>query len=926
MQVERFGPLRDLDTGAAPLPGLVAVYGPNEAGKSSLFTALRSLLHGFYPASRDGHPMAPWDGTDAEVRGEVEAADGTRARIHRRLLSTPWGRLHLDGSSEDLRNESLPWTRHLSRQLYEEMFTVTLPQLTALQTQKGWAEVRDRLVTGMGGLDLASPGQVAEALEREAHGLWRPSRRGTPRDRELEKEERKLHKRLSQARERDEDLRKAARRLEALEVELAELDEERRNLARIRTFLPVARRLRRLDELRRTAGNVEALNDVPPDPVARLEELRSHVDKARRQREAASEDLKALEEKCPAESPQVRALLERKERAVELISASPVVEERATRLPKLRERLKGLDEEVEARSQEIFRDGGPPPEDALRQVDLPELRSQVTAWKELESRKVQVDELFAAETSRSEGPEPSLRPPIGVWVAGSLALVLLAGGGLPAVRTEVASLPGWSLLLLALGTLSGVACWLGWRGWAEERRDWARSQREREEARHRLEHRLRELENEGEEVQARMTALLKDLPVRSRPQGPDDHLPRELERLRDLLTEGRRIREEVEELEAQDARLDAALSDLLRRIPGLEPGRGAVETLAVLRERLQRSEEEDAQRGELLREMEAVRQQEERAAGEEKRAEEALDDFVNRLTELTGLEPPEEAAREAARRQEARSNARRIEGELKEEFGELEEIRSEVERALEETKRREGGQGAGTPSSRSWEDALTMELERLDRRRDELDSERADLNATLRPVQDEETVDVLQGALEAIREERGRVRKERDRLWLLARIVRVAERRFREANQPELLRRAARHLARFTQGRYRRLILGNEEDGDLLLLQAPHLPGTLPAEEPISAGTREQVYMALRLAVAELLEGEGETLPLILDEVFVNWDPERRRQGIQVLSALSGERQIFLFTCHPRIAEEVVEKGGARIDLNPAPIPHKNGE
>ena len=43
LRVDRFGRLKDLDTGPEPLPGLVAVLGPNEAGKSTLFHLLRGL-------------------------------------------------------------------------------------------------------------------------------------------------------------------------------------------------------------------------------------------------------------------------------------------------------------------------------------------------------------------------------------------------------------------------------------------------------------------------------------------------------------------------------------------------------------------------------------------------------------------------------------------------------------------------------------------------------------------------------------------------------------------------------------------------------------------------------------------------------------------------------------------------------------------
>jgi DNA repair exonuclease SbcCD ATPase subunit len=72
----------------------------------------------------------------------------------------------------------------------------------------------------------------------------------------------------------------------------------------------------------------------------------------------------------------------------------------------------------------------------------------------------------------------------------------------------------------------------------------------------------------------------------------------------------------------------------------------------------------------------------------------------------------------------------------------------------------------------------------------------------------------------------------------------------------------------------------------------------------ISRGAREQLFIALRLALASEFARHGSVLPLILDDVLVNFDTKRAAAAIQVLrdvaSAGTG-RQIFLFTCHEHI-------------------------
>lgn len=65
----------------------------------------------------------------------------------------------------------------------------------------------------------------------------------------------------------------------------------------------------------------------------------------------------------------------------------------------------------------------------------------------------------------------------------------------------------------------------------------------------------------------------------------------------------------------------------------------------------------------------------------------------------------------------------------------------------------------------------------------------------------------------------------------------------------------------------------------------------------LSAGTRDQLYLALRLAVCEVLRGDGEPVPLILDDPFVTFDDKRAARALALLRRLAAERQIIVLTC-----------------------------
>ena len=78
----------------------------------------------------------------------------------------------------------------------------------------------------------------------------------------------------------------------------------------------------------------------------------------------------------------------------------------------------------------------------------------------------------------------------------------------------------------------------------------------------------------------------------------------------------------------------------------------------------------------------------------------------------------------------------------------------------------------------------------------------------------------------------------------------------------------------------------------------------------LSSGTIDQAYLALRLAVAGLLD--GPKLPLFLDDVFLQYDDTRTKMGLKFLADYASEgsvSQIILFTCHKNISALTEQEG-----------------
>ena len=107
---------------------------------------------------------------------------------------------------------------------------------------------------------------------------------------------------------------------------------------------------------------------------------------------------------------------------------------------------------------------------------------------------------------------------------------------------------------------------------------------------------------------------------------------------------------------------------------------------------------------------------------------------------------------------------------------------------------------------------------------------------------------------------------------------------------PRLCTLAGEHLCRLTDGKYETLILNERYE-----IQVQTKDGTYPLSS-FSAGTKDAVYFAFRLAVGSLLSDTA--LPMVLDDPFVNLDPARKAAAETLLQKAAEDRQILYFSCH----------------------------
>jgi chromosome segregation protein len=148
----------------------------------------------------------------------------------------------------------------------------------------------------------------------------------------------------------------------------------------------------------------------------------------------------------------------------------------------------------------------------------------------------------------------------------------------------------------------------------------------------------------------------------------------------------------------------------------------------------------------------------------------------------------------------------------------------------------------------------------------------------------------LELKIRGLQEEFARVCFERDALVLAYRWVSEAAERFRVTYREDLERRVSGQFAALTGRAGRRVRV---DDRFTLIPVEPDGSEFSPAQ--LSQGARDQLHLAVRLAVADLLSGTVP-LPLFLDDPFVHFDPERLEHLRAALERLAGSRQWILLT------------------------------
>ncbi len=923
-QVDGFGALSGFaveDLG----PGLTVVAGPNEAGKSTLLAFLRFCLFGF-PRPRGGARHEPLRG--GRHGGRLALSEGGRDGVwwverytDRRLPAI----VAPDGTGAEP-SELARLLGGADAGVFAAVFAFGLAELSSLAslTDQG---VRDQIfsagITGAG----ADVRQALQRLETEAQALLRP--RGHSRIQELLVRIEQNRRDLAAARQAADAYPSLLQRqmdagagVAGLAGELAALRLRERHRRRLLEVWPLWQRCAA------TRARADAMRDpgpFPPDGETRLEALQAVRQKARKAVLRLRQESEGLATR-PRLSENVSGAI------VTLAAQAALQRQRLDDLPSMEAELRQL----RVRRGAAIAEMGPEWDEArmgAADASVSTLEG-VAAWGD---RLRQAAEDLRAAEALSDAAEVNLAatrsglealrvpfPSLQAWERAGDAVaarvvwarggVWLLGGG---VAFALAGLALWALGHAAPaaggGAVAVALCVWGRRGLGLRGAELALAYWQRQEAavreRDALERQAAILERTLDERRAltRRTAAAKEhlerawaeacsaagVPVALRPEGVRAFV-QALQRARELDAAVKAASARRVALEKALAAWEARARSAARMAGGPQETGAALVSWVLDAEARVRREREEA----LLAEQLDARLAE---------AEQALAELDGQWVALlaaaglrsSGASAAEAGEAEAFRAQGARARQYREAGEV------LAVLEDQLATAL--------GEGAAAQALRvelqeggvaGWEaDLERLEAETARCEQEQLAAARAEREAELEREALERAADIARLAAEAegLRTELADALCAYRTNTVAQALLRGTLTEFMAARQPDVLRVASGALAGITAGRYARVVQDERGDNLAVLDQA----GRRLEPEWLSRGTQEQLYLALRLGLAASFARRSSALPVIMDDVLVNFDPQRASQTARFLAAFArghagqDQGQVLVFTCHP---------------------------
>lgn len=860
---------------------IVLLYGKNEAGKTTIFNLLKSVMYGFFPAQAQHHPYSSWKNGRIEFTAYLKTRSCDEAIVYRKLLSRPQGKYIVGEDIIDIKNGPLPINKHISQEIYNKIYSLRVEDLIEIQG-RAWEEVEDKLLAGYGSSMIRSTRDVLRDLRLEYEKIWRESGRGKYLIKDIEMRIKELKKLKKEALLREETIRGADNRIDSIDMELKTLKERkiciRTLLSKGKELGPIKKKLEQLEALNNKIINEEIALSLPYDIrekqgkcISDLKVIRDKIVNKKKLLSKKINERHILDERD-------KLILKNKSNINSFAKKFPRIEALRENIDKSEYGTRKVRDRIIHESNNLLtekwndRIGS-----RFEEINKSELKILVGKYRNT------VGELSRARLKRDAKavPEVSLTPSKMYMLSLVFALVCVGAGFAANISSlKIAGLGGF------IYGLTGMLSYINMKRSLERNRE--------KNGLAELRNRVRELEKQLEIDKENLMDYLAGIPIsKLMIDNMDDMFVVGLLKIKDMVYELGELERDLytyeEAYEKERMSLDSFLSQF-----SFESFINDDEKIFILRESLGElekkillNENNEKEIGELEEGISSLMEQ-------KRQIEDTVQGYRNRLSEICDGDM-EDALNIVENNYSLKTRVDTLMDELNE--------RPDIDVLVKEIKAYEEESG--------WifQDYEILraedELEEINHRIEELTAERARLEERINKLSQDISLDEIESRLNILGDDLERSARRRDRLALLSEVIRYADQKFKEENQPDVLKNAGEYFKIITNGKYTDIFIDEDDEGNTIMVKewGKNIPKRV--SETFSKGTLNQLYLSLRLSLIDYLDRDNEALPICFDELLINWDEERLESSLRLMKEISQRRQIFIFTCHDWMAERV---------------------
>lgn len=872
--------------------GINVIYGPNEFGKTTLLDFIRRILFGFPRISTSTNPYLVVHGGAYGGRMICELNSGERIIILR-VQGARGGSVTIStGSGELSGQDNLDnILRHITKTFYENVYAISLNELQEVRSLQG-EDIRNRIYGAGLGLGSISLVAIKSEFTKQGEILYKPqgSVQKVPslykEIRDLEREIKEVQKDLGKYDDLVQQHDRLIKEVTALDGQIRELESKQRSLENKKTLYPT------YIELRDAESELSQLEELPlftEDALRKLEEKKGELTALEKQIDENSDAIKALELKRDTLIYNEQ-IIEQEPDVVSLQRLSGKYESAFKDIDSVKATSATLAEQIHKKIEEIGQEWT---DDIIQDFTLSHLqKDKILSYKKsLDEAKETISNdrsklEYHRERKLVESPKGFKGPDFYKYAVYCMAGLGLVGGVWGLVSSQWV-LAGVSAIILVIGLSVAIKIWKGSR---IELKDLLEKK---------LVEKLLEAESQYHKLEDKWHEFLRGINFNEN-LSPDGAFE---------------VAKAIESIQSDLSSLDELHARIGQMQDTIDEAKGLHDKVAPCFDKSKISDSIGANVGIFMQYLNT-------AKGIKRDKEDFGKQIDEAIAKIHGLKEKKEMAEKelqqyicslgATDEEDFKAKCKTFKRcvELKEKKGNSKQIIQSAVGSGEHYDNFIASISVTNPEEIGLQlDQANKDLETL---RGDLAQKNQDIGELRTKIKQLSSSEDLLGRQNEVEVKKQRLR-DYSRDWVRTQIplfaLEKAISKYENTRQPSVIKAAEDIFSSITNHAYPAIIKPIDSDE----LRIRDSSGATKGVLEMSRGTKEQLYLAMRLGLIKEYETRSESMPIIMDDILANFDDDRGPLAVKALKRFSKDRQIIVLTCHKNTLDMYKQLGARDI-------------